>query len=131
MALTRSLLNDFRPLFRLMEDPFFAPTFTRVRPVAWRPSVIQRQTPIELSQEEGHVIVRAEVPGVQKEHLNVHLGQDGQSLTIEGRVQRSGQPKGITQTSESAADASQSLESGMQPLLTATLLVTSLTFRFV
>ena len=112
MSLTRTMLSDFRPLFRLMGDPFFAPTFTRVRPVAWRPSVIQRQMPIELSQEEGHVVVRAEVPGVQKEHLNVQLGQDGQSLTIEGRVQRLGKPKEFVQASEGATEASQNSDSG-------------------
>jgi HSP20 family molecular chaperone IbpA len=93
MSLTRSLLNDFRPLFRLLEEPLHAPNFTRLRHNAWQPLVVQRQTPVEFSEEGDEVVVRAEVPGVQKEHLDVRLGNDGQSLTIEGRVRRASQAR--------------------------------------
>ncbi|KAG8738495.1 hypothetical protein FRC10_006780 [Ceratobasidium sp. 414] len=94
MSLTRSLLNDFRPLFRLLEEPFHAPAFTRFnRPNVWQPLVLQRQMPVEFSEEGSDVIVRAEVPGVQKEHLDVRLGNDGRSLMIEGRVVAASKPQ--------------------------------------
>ncbi|KAG9121014.1 hypothetical protein FRC07_003215, partial [Ceratobasidium sp. 392] len=57
----------------------------------------------------------AEVPGVQKENLDVHLGSDGQSLTIEGRVHRVGKasqpalaPSATEQTSENTTDVAKS-----------------------
>jgi HSP20 family molecular chaperone IbpA len=91
MSLTRSLLNEFRPLFRMMEDPFFAtPAFPRyARPNAWQPfGGLQRQAPVEVSEEGNDIVVHAEMPGVKKENLDVHLSNDGQSLTIEGHINR-------------------------------------------
>ncbi|KAG9091867.1 hypothetical protein FS749_016171 [Ceratobasidium sp. UAMH 11750] len=85
MSLSRTFLNDFRPLFRLLEEPFHTPAFARFNR---HPFVLQHQTPVEFSEEGNDVIVRAEVPGVQKEHLDVRLGNDGRSLTMEGRVIR-------------------------------------------
>ncbi|KAL5632436.1 hypothetical protein ACGC1H_005406 [Rhizoctonia solani] len=92
MSLTRSLLNDFRPLFRMIEEPFFsAPSvFPRyARSDSWQPfAELQRQAAVEVSEEGNEVVVHAEMPGVKKENLDVHLSNDGQSLTIEGRVHR-------------------------------------------
>ncbi|KAB5587371.1 Heat shock protein [Ceratobasidium theobromae] len=91
MSITRSLLNDFRPLFRLIEDPFFSsPAFPRyARPDAWQPfAALQRQASVEVSEEGNEIVVHAEMPGVKRENLDVHLANDGQSLTIEGRVHR-------------------------------------------
>ncbi|EUC57414.1 heat shock protein HSP20, partial [Rhizoctonia solani AG-3 Rhs1AP] len=92
MSLTRSLLNDFRPLFRMIEDPFFSspaalPRYARSD--SWQPfAALQRQAAVEVSEEGNEVVVHAEMPGVKKENLDVHLSNDGQSLTIEGRVHR-------------------------------------------
>ena len=88
MYLTRSLLNDFRPLFRMLEDPFMTAPFSRVRPTSFEPFSFQRQASVEVSEDGNDIVVQAEVPGVQKENLDVHLGNNGQSLTIEGRVHR-------------------------------------------
>lgn len=88
MSLTRSLLNDFRPLFRLLEEPLHAPSFARFRPNARQPLILQRHTPVEFSEEGNDIVVRAEMPGVQKEHLDVRLENDGQNLSIEGKVRR-------------------------------------------
>ncbi|KAG8706284.1 hypothetical protein FRC08_001164 [Ceratobasidium sp. 394] len=92
MSLSRSIFNEFRPLFRLIEDPFLSsPSYalTRgARPESWQPFGLQRQANVELSEEGNEFVVQAEVPGVQKENLDVHLGGDGQSLTIEGRMHR-------------------------------------------
>lgn len=61
---------------------------SRVRPAAFEPFSFQRQASVEVSEEGNDIVVQAEVPGVQKENLDVHLGNNGQSLTIEGRVHR-------------------------------------------
>jgi HSP20 family protein len=77
----------------MIEDPFFSspsvfPRYARSDP-AWQPfAALQRQAAVEVSQDGTDVVVHAEVPGVQKENLDVHLSNDGQSLTIEGRVHR-------------------------------------------
>ncbi|KAF8713256.1 small heat shock protein (HSP20) family, partial [Rhizoctonia solani] len=92
MSLTRSLLNDFRPLFRMIEDPFFSSPsiFPRyARSDAWQPfAALQRQAAVEVTEDGNDVVVHAEMPGVKKENLDVHLSNDGQSLTIEGHVHR-------------------------------------------
>ncbi|KAG8747307.1 hypothetical protein FRC10_001486 [Ceratobasidium sp. 414] len=84
MSLTRSFFNDFDPIFRLVQDapnPYF-------NSPAQRSNNQQRQAHIEVSEEPKEYIVRAELPGVQKENLDVHVGNDGRSLTIEGHVHR-------------------------------------------
>ncbi|KAG9122348.1 hypothetical protein FRC07_001331, partial [Ceratobasidium sp. 392] len=43
---------------------------------------------VEVSEEAKEYVVRAELPGVQKENLDVHVGNDGRSLTIGGQVHR-------------------------------------------
>ncbi|KAF8755252.1 small heat shock protein (HSP20) family [Rhizoctonia solani] len=90
MSLTRSLLNDFRPLFRMIEDPFFSSpsVFPRyARSDAWQPfAALQRQAAVEVTEDGNDVVVHAEMPGVKKENLDVHLSNDGQSLTIEGHT---------------------------------------------
>ncbi|CAE6451914.1 unnamed protein product [Rhizoctonia solani] len=82
MSLTRSLLNDFRPLFRMIKDLFFLPpvVFPRyARTDSWQPfTALQRQAAVE------------------NEDLDVHLSSDGQSLTIEGRVHRVSQVQSAT-----------------------------------
>ncbi|CAE6410865.1 unnamed protein product [Rhizoctonia solani] len=92
MSFTRSLLNDFRPLFRMIEDPFFSSpaVFPRyARPDSWQPfAALQRQAAVEVTEEGNEVVVHAEMPGVKKENLDVQLSNNGQSLTIEGRVHR-------------------------------------------
>ncbi|KAG8684054.1 hypothetical protein FRC08_013923 [Ceratobasidium sp. 394] len=92
MSLSRSIFNEFRPFFRLIEDPFFSsPSYALARgarPESWQPFGFRRQANVELSEDGNDFVVQAEVPGVQKENLDMHLGGDGQSLTIEGRVHR-------------------------------------------
>ncbi|QRV92595.1 heat shock protein HSP20 family protein [Ceratobasidium sp. AG-Ba] len=106
MYLTRSFLNDLRPLFHLLEEPLHTSMLTRFnRPSSWQPLVAQRQNPVEFSEEGNDVVVRAEVPGVQKEHLDVHLGNDGQSLTIKGRVVKGPRTQMETQTTTPEKEA--------------------------
>ncbi|KAH7336804.1 HSP20-like chaperone [Rhizoctonia solani] len=112
MSLTRSLLNDFRPLFRMIEDPFFSSpsVFPRyARSDSWQPfAALQRQAAVDVTEEGNEVVVHAEMPGVKKENLDVHLSNDGQSLTIEGRVHRVAQATpAATETPAENASASE------------------------
>ncbi|KAG8760935.1 hypothetical protein FRC11_014710 [Ceratobasidium sp. 423] len=63
MSLTRGLLNDFHPLFSRRLPSIF-----------------------EVTEEGNEIVIQEEMPGVKKEDLDVHLSNNGQSLTIEGRV---------------------------------------------
>ncbi|KAF8755253.1 small heat shock protein (HSP20) family [Rhizoctonia solani] len=115
MSLTRSLLNDFRPLFRMIEDPFFSSpsVFPRyARSDAWQPfAALQRQAAVEVTEDGNDVVVHAEMPGVKKENLDVHLSNDGQSLTIEGHVHRISQAPATP-----AADSDQTTPTTLLPL---------------
>ncbi|CAE6465751.1 unnamed protein product [Rhizoctonia solani] len=96
MSLSRGFFNDIHPLFRLVEDPqssYGSP--------AQRSSPRQRQAVVDVSEEEKEYIVRAELPGVQKKDVDVHIGNDGRSLTIEGHVHR---------TNKAAQDATNATE---------------------
>jgi HSP20 family molecular chaperone IbpA len=90
MSLSRALFNEFRPLFRMLEDPFAAdPAFSAFmqRQRSYDPFNWQSSTPaLNLSEENDHYIVEAEVPGVRKENLGLRVGDGGRSLTIEGKV---------------------------------------------
>ncbi|KAG8726764.1 hypothetical protein FRC11_014534, partial [Ceratobasidium sp. 423] len=74
MSLTRSLLNDFRPLFRMIEDPFFSspavfPRYPRSDP--WQQfAALQCQAAVEVTEEGNEIVVQAEMPGVKKENLD-------------------------------------------------------------
>ncbi|KDN43850.1 hypothetical protein RSAG8_05843, partial [Rhizoctonia solani AG-8 WAC10335] len=87
MSLSRNFFGDFEPLFRLVEDPR-----ANSHP---RQGINhhQRQAVADISEEEKGYVVRAELPGVQKQDLDIHVGNDGRSLTIEGRVHRTIKPK--------------------------------------
>lgn len=93
MSLTRQFFREFRPLFRILEEPLgrspaFYPHF-RPRnifddpffhsPNALRPAV-------DVTEEGKHYIVEAELPGVKKENIEVRIGDGGRSITIEGKI---------------------------------------------
>ncbi|KAH7334870.1 HSP20-like chaperone [Rhizoctonia solani] len=102
MSLTRNFFGDFEPLFRLVEDPR---AYSHPRQAA---NNHQRQAVAELSEEDKGFIVRAELPGVQKQDLDIHVGNDGRSLTIEGRVHRTNKSQATesAENNEAAKDAS-------------------------
>ncbi|KAK0439790.1 HSP20-like chaperone [Armillaria borealis] len=92
MSIARQLFHEFRPLFRMLEEPitrtpaswgvrshpffddpfFFSPGFTR-------PAV-------DVTEQGNKYIVEADLPGVAKENVEVRIGEGGRSLTIEGKV---------------------------------------------
>lgn len=92
MSLARQLLNEFRPLFRILEEPlggrfggfghpsrsvFDDPIFTAPRFA--RPAV-------DVSEDGGIYVVETELPGVKKEDVDVRIGDGGRSITIEGYI---------------------------------------------
>jgi len=97
MALSRALWKEFRPFFRMMEDPFAVdPAFSSFSPRqrSYDPFNWYSTTPaLNLSEEDDHYIVEAELPGVKKENLDLRIGDGGRSLTIEGKVIRGGGQK--------------------------------------
>ena len=110
MSITRQLLNEFRPLFRMLEeplggrfgayglpsrsvldDPFFAsPRFAR-------PAV-------DVSEDGDNYVVETELPGVKKEDMEVRVGDGGRSVTIEGKIMHRGSYDGGNGTSASVSD---------------------------
>ncbi|KAH7334834.1 HSP20-like chaperone [Rhizoctonia solani] len=103
MSLSRNFFGDFEPLFRLVEDPRAYSNSNSRQDV----NHSQRQAVAELSEEEKGFVVRAELPGVQKKDLDIHVGNDGRSLTIEGRVHRTNKSQTTEPTeSKGSKDAS-------------------------
>ncbi|KAF8604241.1 HSP20-like chaperone [Ceratobasidium sp. AG-I] len=102
MSLTRGFFNDFSPLFRLVEDPQYSSS----APIQ-RQTPHQRQAVAEVTDEGKEYLVRAELPGVRKEDLDIHVGNDGRSLTIEGHVHRTNKPQSIQAATPAQDNASQ------------------------
>ena len=100
MSLTRQFFREFRPLFRMLEEPFGrqAPTSSLLFPrnsggslFADHPGFglgggFNNVPAVDVSEEPNAFVVEAEIPGVKKENLDVRIGDNGQSLTIEGRT---------------------------------------------
>ena len=90
MSLTRQFLREFRPLFRMLEEPFgVSPRYARPNsffddpffhsPRALRPAV-------DVTEEGNKYVVEAELPGVKKEDIEVRISDGGRSVTIEGKI---------------------------------------------
>lgn len=92
MSLARQFLQEFRPLFRMLEEPLTrSPAYfggLPARSVFDDPLFQQgRLRPaVDLSEEGQNYIVEADLPGVLKENVEVSVGEGGRSLTIEGKI---------------------------------------------
>jgi HSP20 family molecular chaperone IbpA len=109
MSLTRSLFNEFRPLFRLLDEPFSRQLGVSPRhfnPPSF-PSVFnQFHIPVpavDVSEDGNRYIIEAELPGVKKEDIQVHIGDSGRSLTIEGKTVQRSQPSVLQQAPQGEA----------------------------
>jgi len=94
MSLTRQLLHDIRPLFRVLEEPFGRsanyyglPTRSFLDEPFFQPSNALRPS-IDVTEEGNSFVVEADLPGVKKENVEVRIGDGGRSLTIEGKIFR-------------------------------------------
>ncbi|KAI5830453.1 HSP20-like chaperone [Schizophyllum commune Tattone D] len=116
MSLSR-ILNEFRPLVRMLDEPLFrAPGYYnpgfRGRSALLDDPLFQSfntRPAVDVSEDGTKYIVEAEVPGVKKDALEIRVGDGGQSLTIEGRfASRQGgeapPPAENTQASASATE---------------------------
>ncbi|KAF9783444.1 HSP20-like chaperone [Thelephora terrestris] len=96
MSLSRNFLREFRPLFRMLEDPFLgrAPVAYsgRGRSVFDDPLLGLAQSglrpAVDVAEEGNSYIIEAELPGVRKEDINVEIGENGRSVTIQGKIVR-------------------------------------------
>ncbi|KLO19246.1 HSP20-like chaperone [Schizopora paradoxa] len=92
MSLTpRQFIREFRPLFRLLDEPFarpsnsLAPTALFNEPFFNRADFGRNLPAVDLTEHESEFVVDAELPGVKKENIDIRIGDGGQSLTIEGK----------------------------------------------
>ena len=111
MSIARQLFREFRPLFRMLDEPI-----TRI-PASWN----MRSHPffddpffsspgftrpaVDVTEQGNKYIVEADLPGVAKENVEVRIGEGGRSLTIEGKVVSKG-PEPEAQASEGEQAAS-------------------------
>lgn len=122
MSISR-LLHEFRPLFRMLEEPLTrgAPTLYGfphrsflADPFLTSPSTVHPA--LDLTEEGDNYIVEADLPGVKKENVDITVGDGGRSVTIQGRTfsRCSGD------SSESTTDTDTSEGKGMYILLRTT-----------
>ncbi|KAA1470007.1 HSP20-like chaperone [Dentipellis sp. KUC8613] len=119
MSIARQFFREFRPLFRLLEEPLGRqPGFPGI--VARNGfddlfpggplQALQARPAVDVSEQNGIYLVEAELPGVKKEDVDVRIGDGGRSVTIEGRIVQNRVEKPSATSSESATDASAAAE---------------------
>lgn len=118
MSLARQIINDMRPLFRVLEEPFS-------RPGPYYGSVAARslfddpffqpalRPNIDVTEEGPNYIVEADLPGVKKENVEVRVGDGGHSVTIEGRIFRRSNGTEAVAESQAGAPAEAPASEGM------------------
>ena len=106
MSITRRFLNEFRPFFRMLEEPFSrSPAYLGYpsRSVFDDPffnSALLNKPAVDVTEEGDKYILEADLPGVKKEDLEVRIGDAGRSVTIEGKfIDRRRQPQ-VVESSE-------------------------------
>ncbi|KAG7088442.1 hypothetical protein E1B28_012434 [Marasmius oreades] len=89
----RQLLHEFRPFFRLLEEPIARPPSyfgLRARPFFEDPffhnTPAFSQPAVDITEEGNKFIVEADLPGVPKENVEVRIGDGGHSITISGKT---------------------------------------------
>lgn len=92
MSIARQFLHEFRPLFRMLEEPI-----TRSPAYFGHPSraldgfirsPLLNQPALDVTEQGNKYVVEADIPGVKKENLEVRIGDGGNSVTIQGRIIR-------------------------------------------
>ncbi|KAJ7044113.1 HSP20-like chaperone [Mycena alexandri] len=104
MSIARQLLHDFRPLFRMLDEPLTRPSsiaFNRSRSLLDDPfgspffsRDMLRGPAVDVSEAGNTYMIEAELPGLKKEQLEVRVGDGGRSLTIEGKLLAASVPEG-------------------------------------
>ncbi|KAF9464173.1 HSP20-like chaperone [Collybia nuda] len=93
MSIARQLFHEFRPLFRMLEEPL---AIRSARPSVDSPrslfddpffkTAFLSRPAVDLTEEGDKYVVEADLPGVKKENVEVRIGDSGRSVTIEGKV---------------------------------------------
>ncbi|KIM43334.1 hypothetical protein M413DRAFT_69552 [Hebeloma cylindrosporum] len=87
MSLARQFLREMRPFFHMLEEPFgrsptYLPALNRMDPF----QEMMSRPAIDVSDKGDRYVVDADLPGVPKENVEVRIGDNGRSITIEGKV---------------------------------------------
>ncbi|KAF9046443.1 hypothetical protein BJ165DRAFT_1163286 [Panaeolus papilionaceus] len=85
MSLARQFSREMRPFFRMLDEPL---------DVFSKPAV-------DVSDQGDKYVVDADLPGLKKENIEARVGDDGRSITIEGKVINTSQSS-IVQTGSDA-----------------------------
>ena len=92
MSISR-LLHEFRPLFRMLEEPLTrgSPTLYGfphrsflADPFLTSPSTVHPA--LDVTEEGENYVVEAELPGVKKENIDISVGDGNRSVTIQGKT---------------------------------------------
>lgn len=83
----RSLFPELRSAFRMLEEAPFA-SLPRTLESAF-PSMGGARPALDVDETEKDFRVEAEVPGVEKSDLTLSFSDDGQTLTLRGKIERS------------------------------------------
>lgn len=110
MSLARQFFREMRPLYRMLDDVSLA------RPPSYSPA-IQRFDPfqettgrpaLDLSDKGDKYVVEADLPGIPKENVEIRIGNDAQTITIEGKVEeKRGQTSGDATSASTEVSRSQ------------------------
>ncbi|CAA7261400.1 unnamed protein product [Cyclocybe aegerita] len=89
MSLARQFFREMRPLFRMVEEPLsrppaYYPLSRRIDP--FENFFADARPAIDIHDQGDKYVVDADLPGVKKEDIQVRVGEDGRSITIEGQV---------------------------------------------
>lgn len=114
MSLARQFFREFRPLFRMLEEPLgVSPRYGRPNPFFDNPffhSPRALRPAVDVTEEGNRYIVEAELPGVKKGDIEVRIGDGGRSLTIQGKVaERSPSQVPQAQVNEGASSVSEGM----------------------
>ncbi|KIK03353.1 hypothetical protein K443DRAFT_5449 [Laccaria amethystina LaAM-08-1] len=101
MSIARQLFHEFRPLFRMLEEPLTRPQFYAIPSRVSDPfNVFLTRPAIDVKEESDKYILDADL---------VRIGDNGRSVTIEGKVVERERPEAVQ--SPSSASASETSDS--------------------
>jgi HSP20 family molecular chaperone IbpA len=98
MSLSRQIFREFRPIFRMLDEPFnvhyYPSAVGRLRGRGWEDPIFggalsSAHVPVDISEDGNHYIIEAELPGIKRENVDVRVEDGGQMVTIEGRIVQS------------------------------------------
>ncbi|KAF8908969.1 HSP20-like chaperone [Gymnopilus junonius] len=113
MSITRQFFRELRPLFRMLEEPTFnRPPFPYVSglPSFNRLDTFQEalaRPAIDVRDQGDKYVLDADLPGVPKDNVEIRIGDNGRSVTIEGKITEEGGTKPSEVTSCTCTTLSQ------------------------